>query len=41
VSLGDGTCDRTPPEAVEEFARERAAEAAELAAKAAVATKAE
>ena len=30
VSLGDGTCDRTPPEAIAEFERERAAEAAEL-----------
>jgi MOSC domain-containing protein YiiM len=28
VSLGDGTCDRTPPEAIAEFERERAAEAA-------------
>jgi MOSC domain-containing protein YiiM len=27
VSLGDGTCDRTPPEAIAEFAAERAAEA--------------
>jgi MOSC domain-containing protein YiiM len=27
VSLGDGTCDRTPPEAIAEFERERAAEA--------------
>jgi MOSC domain-containing protein YiiM len=32
VSLGDGTCDRTPPEAVAEFEAERAAEAAALAA---------
>lgn len=32
VSLGDGTCDRTPEEAVREFAEERAREAAELAA---------
>ena len=32
LSLGDGTCDRTPQEAIDEFARERAAEAAELAA---------
>ena len=31
VSLGDGTCDRTPQEAIDEFARERAAEAAEAA----------
>jgi MOSC domain-containing protein YiiM len=29
LSLGDGTCDRTPQEAIDEFARERAAEAAE------------
>jgi MOSC domain-containing protein YiiM len=28
VSLGDGTCDRTPAEAIAEFAAERAAEAA-------------
>ncbi len=28
VSLGDGTCDRTPPEAVREFEEERAKEAA-------------
>jgi len=28
LSLGDGTCDRTPQEAIDEFARERAAEAA-------------
>ena len=34
LSLGDGTCDRTPPEAVAEFAAERAKEAAEEAAKA-------
>jgi MOSC domain-containing protein YiiM len=32
VSLGDGTCDRTPQEAIDEFARERAQEAAEAAA---------
>ena len=32
LSLGDGTCDRTPQEAIDEFARERAAEAAELSA---------
>ena len=32
VSLGDGTCDRTPPEAIAEFAAERAKEAAEAAA---------
>jgi len=32
VSLGEGTCDRTPEEAVREFAEERAREAAELAA---------
>jgi len=32
VSLGDGTCDRTPEEAVREFAQERAREAAEIAA---------
>ena len=31
VSLGDGTCDRTPEEAVREFAEERAKEAALLA----------
>lgn len=30
VSLGDGTCDRTPEEAVREFAEERAREAALL-----------
>ena len=35
VSLGDGTCDRTPLAAIAEFERERAAEAAELTAKAA------
>lgn len=35
LSLGDGTCDRTPQEAIDEFARERAAEAVELAAAAA------
>jgi MOSC domain-containing protein YiiM len=29
ISLGDGTCDRTPQEAIDEFARERAAEAAQ------------
>jgi len=40
VSLGDGTCDRTPPEAIAEFAAEREAEAAELAAKAAACKKA-
>ena len=28
LSIGDGTCDRTPPEAIAEFAAERAAEAA-------------
>jgi MOSC domain-containing protein YiiM len=28
LSLGDGTCDRTPQEAIDEFAREREAEAA-------------
>jgi len=28
VSLGDGTCDRTPESAVREFADERAKEAA-------------
>jgi MOSC domain-containing protein YiiM len=28
LSVGDGTCDRTPPEAIAEFAAERAAEAA-------------
>lgn len=32
VSLGDGTCDRTPEEAIREFAEERAREAAELTA---------
>jgi MOSC domain-containing protein YiiM len=32
VSLGDGTCDRTPASAIAEFAAERAAEAAALAA---------
>ncbi len=32
VSLGDGTCDRTPEEALREFAEERAREAAEQAA---------
>ncbi|MBU4555933.1 MAG: sulfurase [Actinobacteria bacterium] len=32
ISLGDGTCDRTPEQAVREFAEERAREAAELAA---------
>jgi MOSC domain-containing protein YiiM len=31
VSLGDGTCDRTPPEAVAEFEAEKAREAAEAA----------
>ena len=35
LSLGDGTCDRTPQESIDEFAREREAEAAELAAAAA------
>jgi hypothetical protein len=30
VALGDGTCDRTPEEAVREFAEERAREAALL-----------
>jgi hypothetical protein len=34
VSLGDGTCDRTPPEAVAEFEAEKAREAAEVAAQA-------
>lgn len=33
VSLGNGTCDRTPQEAIDEFARERAAEAAEAGTK--------
>jgi MOSC domain-containing protein YiiM len=33
VSLGDGTCDRTPEEAIREFERERAEEAAREAAK--------
>ena len=33
VSLGDGTCDRTPQEAIDEFARERKAEADAEAAK--------
>jgi MOSC domain-containing protein YiiM len=33
VSLGDGTCDRTPQEAIDEFARERAAEAAAAASR--------
>ncbi len=32
VSLGDGTCDRTPPEAVAEFEAEKAREAAEAGA---------
>jgi hypothetical protein len=32
VSLGDGTCDRTPESAVREFAEERAKEAAAEAA---------
>ena len=32
VSLGDGTCDRTPQSAIDEFARERAEEAAKDAA---------
>lgn len=31
VSLGDGTCDRTPPEAIAEFEAEKAAEAAKIA----------
>ena len=35
VLLGDGTCDRTPQEAIDEFARERVAEAEAEAAKAA------
>lgn len=35
VSLGDGACDRTPPEAVAEFEAEKAREAAESAAAAA------
>ena len=35
LSLGDGTCDRTPAEAIAEFAAERAKEAAEMAAAAA------
>jgi MOSC domain-containing protein YiiM len=35
VSLGDGTCDRTPAEAIAEFEAEKAAEAALAAAKAA------
>jgi MOSC domain-containing protein YiiM len=34
VSLGDGACDRTPPEAVAEFEAEKAREAAESAARA-------
>jgi len=33
VSLGDGTCDRTPEEAIREFERERAGEAARSAEK--------
>ncbi len=37
VSLGDGTCDRTPPEAVAEFEAEKAREAAEAAAAASAA----
>ena len=41
VSLGDGTCDRTPQEAIDEFERERVAEAEELAAKAAKSAKRE
>ena len=40
VSLGDGTCDRTPAEAIAEFEAEKAAEAAEKAAAAATAGKA-
>jgi MOSC domain-containing protein YiiM len=35
VSLGDGTCDRTPAEAIAEFEAEKAAEAAAAEAKAA------
>jgi MOSC domain-containing protein YiiM len=31
LSLGDGTCDRTPPEAIAEFEAEKAREAAEAA----------
>jgi len=31
VSLGDGTCDRTPAEAIAEFEAEKAAEAAKIA----------
>ena len=31
LSLGDGTCNRTPQDAIDEFARERAAEAAQSA----------
>jgi MOSC domain-containing protein YiiM len=34
ISIGDGTCDRTPASAIAEFEMERAAEAAGLAAKA-------
>ena len=34
VALGDGTCDRTPQAAIDEFKREREAEEAELARKA-------
>ncbi len=34
VSLGDGTCDRTPQSAIDEFKREKEAEEAELRAKA-------
>ena len=34
VSLGDGTCDRTPAEAIAEFEAEKAAEKAAEAAKA-------
>ena len=34
VSLGDGTCDRTPATAIAEFEAEKAAEAAREAAKA-------
>jgi MOSC domain-containing protein YiiM len=38
VSLGDGTCDRTPPEAIAEFEAEKAAEAAAAGAACAPAT---
>jgi MOSC domain-containing protein YiiM len=34
VSLGDGTCDRTPPEAIAEFEAEKAREAMEAASRA-------